>query len=218
LTGLDLRLYVVTDPALIPPDRLVEACLAAVRGGATVVQLRDKEAPDATLLAQAEALRAALAPYGVPLVVNDRIEVARRAGAGVHLGIHDELPATARAALGPDAIVGWSVEDPAQLAATEQLAACSYLAASPVWATPTKRDTAPPIGPDGVAGLRARTNLPLIGIGGISTPNRVAAVIAAGANGVACVYAVFGAPDPEAAAAELRHAVDATLAERSVIP
>ncbi|HSI93351.1 MAG TPA: thiamine phosphate synthase [Jiangellaceae bacterium] len=218
MTGLDLRLYVVTDPALTPPDRLVEACLAAVRGGATVVQLRDKEAPDGTLLAQAEALRAALAPHGVPLIVNDRIDVARRAGAGVHLGIHDQTPAAARAVLGPDAIVGWSVEDPAQLAATEQLTACSYLAASPVWVTPTKRDTAPPIGPDGVAGLRARITLPLIGIGGINTPNRVAAVIAAGADGVACVSAVFGAPDPEAAAAALRHAVDATLAERSVIP
>jgi thiamine-phosphate pyrophosphorylase len=218
VTGLDVRLYVVTDPQLTPPERLVEACLAAVRGGATVVQLRDKAADDDTLLTQALALREALAPHGVPLIVNDRVEVARRAGTGVHVGIHDTSPAAARGTLGPDALIGWSIEDTAQLAATEQLAACTYLAASPVWTTPTKRDTAPPIGPDGVAGIRARTTLPLLGIGGINNPNRVAAVIAAGADGVACVSAVFGAPDPAVAAASLRQAVDATLAERSVIP
>lgn len=218
MTSLDLRLYVVTDPQLIPADGLVEACVAAVRGGATLVQLRDKEADDETLFGQAVSLRDALAPHGVPLVVNDRVEVARRAAVGVHVGVHDAPPAVARAQLGPDAIVGWSIEDEAQLTHAEQIAACTYLAASPVWATPTKRDTAAPIGPDGVAAIRARTDLPLIGIGGVTNPNRVAAIIAAGADGVACVSAVFGAPDPAAAAGVLRHAVDATLAERSVIP
>ena len=126
-------------------------------------------------------------------------------------------PAQARAILGPSAIVGWSIEDEAQLADTEQIAACTYLAASPVWSTPTKPDAAPPLGPDGVASIRMRTDLPLVGIGGITNPNRAAAVIAAGANGVAVVSAVFGSPQPEVAARELRYAVDATLAERSAL-
>lgn len=218
MTGLDLRLYVVTDPGLIRPEALVETCLAAVDGGATAVQLRDKRASERTLAEQAVQLRDALAPRRVPLVVNDRVDVARAAGVGVHVGINDTPPAVARARLGADAIVGWSVEDEAQLADAEQLAACSYLAASPVWATPTKLDTAAPIGPDGVAAMRRQTSLPLVAIGGITTPNRVASVIAAGADGVAVVSAVFADPDPRQAAAILRRAVDTTVAERSVIP
>lgn len=218
MTGFDIRLYVVTDPALTPPERMVGMALAAVRGGATLVQLRDKGATSDALYAQAVALRDALAPHGVPLVVNDRVDVAARAGIGVHVGIHDLPPTAARAELGPHAIVGWSIEDEGQLGDTEQVTACSYLAASPVWATATKGDTGPPLGPDGVAHLRRLTDLPLVGIGGISNVNRAAAVIAAGADGVACVSAVFGAADPEAAARELRLSVDSTLAERSVIP
>lgn len=218
MTSLDVRLYVVTDPDLVPAASLVETCISAVRGGATLVQLRNKHVNDDELLDQAIGLRDALRPHGVPLVVNDRVEVARRAEVGVHVGIHDMRPAEVRAILGPGAIVGWSIEDEAQLTDAEQLAASSYLAASPVWSTPTKPDAAPPLGPDGVASIRMRTELPLVGIGGINNPNRAAAVIAAGADGVAVVSAVFGAPQPEAAARELRAAVDATLAERSAIP
>jgi thiamine-phosphate pyrophosphorylase len=217
VTAPDVRLYVVTDPDLVPAASLVEACLGAVNGGATLVQLRDKYVSDEELLAQAIGLRDALVPHGVLLVVNDRVEVARQAGVGVHVGIHDMRPAQARAILGRSAIIGWSIEDEAQLADTEQVAACTYLAASPVWSTPTKPDAAPPLGPDGVASIRMRTDLPLVGIGGITNPNRAAAVIAAGANGVAVVSAVFGSPQPEVAARELRYAVDATLAERSAL-
>lgn len=217
MTAPDVRLYVVTDPDLVLAASLVEACLGAVKGGATLVQLRDKYVSDEELLAQAIGLRDALVPHGVQLVVNDRVEVARQAGVGVHVGIHDMRPAQARAILGRSAIIGWSIEDEAQLADTEQIAACTYLAASPVWSTPTKPDAAPPLGPDGVASIRMRTDLPLVGIGGITNPNRVAAVIAAGANGVAVVSAVFGSPQPEVAARELRYAVDATLAERSAL-
>jgi thiamine-phosphate pyrophosphorylase len=217
VTAPDVRLYVVTDPDLVPTASLVEACLGAVSGGATLVQLRDKYVSDEELLAQAIGLRDALVPHGVLLVVNDRVEVARQAGVGVHVGIHDMRPAQARAILGRSAIIGWSIEDEAQLADTEQVAACTYLAASPVWSTPTKPDAAPPLGPDGVASIRMRTDLPLVGIGGITNPNRAAAVIAAGANGVAVVSAVFGSPQPEVAARELRYAVDATLAERSAL-
>ena len=217
MTAPDVRLYVVTDPDLVPAGSLVEACLGAVSGGATLVQLRDKYVSDEELLAQAIRLRDALLPHGVQLVVNDRVDVARRAGVGVHVGVQDMRPAQARAILGSSAIVGWSIEDEAQLTDTEQIAACTYLAASPVWSTPTKPDAAPPLGPDGVASIRMRTDLPLVGIGGITNPNRAAAVIAAGADGVAAVSAVFGSPQPEVAARELRYAVDATLAERSAL-
>lgn len=213
MDALDVRLYVVTDPALTPADRLVEMCLAAVRGGATLVQLRDKQASADELLPQTIELRDALRPLGVPLVVNDRIGVAEQAGVGVHLGVGDSDPVRARDALGDDPIVGWSVETSAQLG-TERERACSYLAASPVWLTPTKPDAAAPLGPPGVAAIREATALPLVGIGGINTPERAAAVIDAGADGVAVVSGVFGAGDPESAAAELRAAVDEALARK----
>lgn len=217
MTDLDLRLYAVTDPELVPADRLVDTCLAAVRGGVTIVQLRDKQADDEALLAQAVELRDALAAHGVPLVVNDRVEVAAAAGVGVHVGVRDAPPTEARRRLGASAIVGWSVEDLGQLSNAGELEACSYLAASPIWTTPTKADTAPPLGPDGVAGIRAHCDLPLVGIGGINSRNRAAAVVAAGADGVAVVSAVFGADDPRAAARALRAAVDSALAERSAL-
>ncbi|WP_166353661.1 thiamine phosphate synthase [Phytoactinopolyspora limicola] len=212
MTVLDLRLYVVTDPALTPPERLAEMCLAAVRGGATLVQLRDKHASDDELLRQASELRDVLAPARVPLVVNDRVHVAERAGVGVHVGVTDTTPVLARATLGRGAVVGWSIEDP-QGNDVEQLAACSYVAASPVWSTPTKTDTAAPLGLAGVAGLRRTTDRPLVGIGGINSPERAAATIRAGADGVAVVSAVFGASDPELAAARLRDAVDDALTD-----
>ncbi|NEE00773.1 thiamine phosphate synthase [Phytoactinopolyspora halotolerans] len=242
-SGLDVRLYVVTDPSLAPADRLVEMCLAAVAGGATLVQLRDKQASDDELLRQAEALMDALRPSGVPLVVNDRLDVARHVGAGLHVGVRDAPPSAVRRELGEQAIIGWSVETleqlspsletlPEQRAAEEssvgessvaqrppgETEACSYLAASPVWRTPTKTDTADALGPPGVAALRRRTSLPLVGIGGINTPERAAEVIAAGADGVAVVSGVFGADDPEAAAAGLRAAVDDALRARRSDP
>lgn len=211
---LDIRLYVVTDPDLTPADRLVDKCVAAVRGGATLVQLRNKQASDDELLVQARELIEALAPYNVPLVVNDRFEVAHAAGAGLHVGIRDAPPSRVRAQLGPGAVVGWSVEGPEQLR-TDEPGFCSYVAASPVWSTSTKPDTASPLGPPGVAALRALTGLPLVGIGGIDSPERAAEVIDAGADGVAVVSAVFGVPDPEAAASRLRAAVDDALHART---
>lgn len=213
----DLRVYVVTDPALTPPDVLVERCLAAVDGGATLVQLRDKSAAPAALTAMARELVAALHPTGVPLIVNDDVEVALAAGAaGVHVGVADLPPVRAREMLGPDAIVGWSVEDVRQLDDAAALAACSYIAASPVWATPTKTDTASALGLAGVAALRARTDLPIVGIGGIGTPDRAADVMRAGADGVAVVSAVFGAADVRAAARVLRTTVDEVRQMRGV--
>jgi thiamine-phosphate pyrophosphorylase len=206
--ALDLRLYLVTDPILIGDRPLASVVAAAVRGGVTCVQLRNKTASDDDLVLQAAELLDRLAPMGVPLIVNDRVEVARRVGAtGVHVGVHDVPPRHARDLLGPNPVVGWSIERAEQLNDDAQMSACSYVAASPVWVTDTKTDTATPWGPSGVRYLRSLTSLPLVGIGGIDA-RRAREVIEAGADGVAVVSAILTAPDPEEAAHELRTAVD----------
>jgi thiamine-phosphate pyrophosphorylase len=211
---LDLRLYLVTDPVLVGTRALTEVVLAAVRGGVTCVQLRDKDASDDELSRQAAELLDALWPTGIPLIVNDRVEVARRVGAaGVHVGVHDVTPREARDILGPEPVIGWSVERAEQLGDQRQLAACTYVAASPVWGTGTKTDTAEPWGLSGVQYLRSLTTLPLVGIGGIDAA-RAGKLIEAGADGVAVVSAILASPDPEKAAYELRTAVDAALTLR----
>lgn len=206
----DLRVYLVTGP--VGPGRcLAEVVQQAVAGGVTCVQLRDKVADRTALVASARVLLETLRPYDVPLLVDDDPWAAREAGArGVHVGPHDVLPSKAREVLGPDAIVGWSVEDVGQLDSVADLAACDYLAVSPVWSTPSKRDTAPALGLRGVRAVRAAApaRLPVIGIGGIDAGN-AADVLGAGASGVAVISALWGAADPRAAAADLRSAVEA---------
>jgi thiamine-phosphate pyrophosphorylase len=181
----------------------VEATVrAAVRGGVTVVQLRDKQAPDAELVALARALRGALAGTGVPLLVNDRVEVARAAGAeGVHVGQSDAAAADARAALGPEAIVGLSVETVAHARAVDPQVV-DYVGAGPVFATPTKADHAMPLGFEGLAALCAASPVPAVAIGGVKAEH-AGRVLAAGARGLAVVSAICAAPDPGAAARSL---------------
>jgi thiamine-phosphate pyrophosphorylase len=200
--GLDLSVYLVTDPGLCA-GRGVEATVrAAVRGGVTVVQLRDKQAPDAELVALARALRGALAGTGVPLLVNDRVEVARAAGAdGVHVGQSDAAAAEARAALGPEAIVGLSVEAVAHTRAVDPQVV-DYVGAGPVFATPTKADHAMPLGFEGLAALCAASPVPAVAIGGVKAEH-AGRVLAAGARGLAVVSAICAAPDPGAAARSL---------------
>jgi thiamine-phosphate pyrophosphorylase len=204
----DLRLYLVTDRDLAAGRPLEDVVAAAVRGGVTAVQLREKKLETAPFIATAVRLRALLAPRGVALLINDRIDVAREAGAdGVHLGQSDASPVEARRILGPDAIIGLSVESPAQArAAADQ--GLDYLGVSPVFATPTKGDTGPAWGLEGLRRLRAATALPLAAIGGLNAAN-AAAVLAAGADGLAVVSAIMAASDPEAAARELRRMIDA---------
>jgi thiamine-phosphate pyrophosphorylase len=210
--SLDLRVYLVTDPSCAGLPALVSA---AISGGVTCVQVRDKQAPPAD---RARVVRqiAAAADARVPVIVDDDVEAAR-AVAGVHLGAHDVAPVVARAALGPDAIIGWSIGELGQLEDDEQLSACDYVAASPVWSTPTKPDAGPPLGLAGVRALSGRLQgrLPLVAIGGIDAGN-AGGVIAAGADGVAVVSAICMAEDPSVAARELRAAVDRALELRSV--
>lgn len=196
---LDLSLYLITDRKLCAGAGLVETVVAAVRGGVTLVQLRDKHASDAELIDQARRLKAALSGTGVPLIINDRLEVALAAGAdGLHIGQDDGDVAKVRAALGPEAILGLSVQTHDQLAHLDPTA-LDYLGLGPVFATPSKHDHAAPLGFAGLASLVAASPLPAVAIGGLKAEH-VAAIRGTGAEGLAVISAICGTPDPEAAA------------------
>jgi len=206
----DLTLYLVTDPRLTAARGLAATVEAAVAGGATLVQLRDPDAHGRALVEQARVLKALLSPLGVPLIINDRVDVAVAAGAdGVHLGQDDLTVADARALLGADAIVGLSVGNPREYAASA-LHGVDYLGVGPVRATGTKGDAGAAIGAAGIAAVRALTGLPIVGIGGVAA-DVAGEVIRAGANGVAVVSAICAATDPKAAAADLRRVIAAAL-------
>lgn len=203
---IDLSLYLVTDHRLAF-DRLVEVTMAAVRGGVTLVQLRNPDLGGRALLEQAVALKALLGPTGVPLIVNDRVDVAHAAGAdGVHVGQSDLPAEAARAILGPGAIVGLSITEVGQLKAVDP-DVVDYLGIGPVFATATKGDAAPALGPDGLEAIVRASTLPSVAIGGIDGSN-AASVRATGVDGLSVVSAISMAADPAAAARTLRSAVD----------
>ncbi|WP_253446771.1 thiamine phosphate synthase [Halomonas sp. Y3] len=196
---LDLSLYLVTDPRLCAERGLVETVVAAVRGGATLVQLRDKHASDGEMIDQARRLKAALAGSGVPLLINDRLAVAVESGAdGLHMGQDDGEVAAARAALGEGAILGLSVQTLAQMARVDA-ERLDYLGLGPVFATSSKHDHAEPLGFEGLARLAAASPLPAVAIGGLKAEH-ADAVRQAGVLGPAVISAICGRPDPEAAA------------------
>jgi thiamine-phosphate pyrophosphorylase len=204
---IDWRLYLVTDRRIAGVRRIEDIVCAAVRGGVTAVQLREKECATREFVEWGRRLRELLARSGVPLMVNDRVDVALAVGAdGVHIGQSDMAFRDARVLLGPDALIGLSVETMEQAEAAENLDA-AYLGVSPVFSTPTKADTAPAWGLAGLRKLRASSRHVLLGIGGISVEN-AADVIEAGADGVAVVSAICGAADPEKVSRELRRALD----------
>jgi len=198
-----LRVYLVTDAQALRGRPLLDVVLQAVQGGVTCVQLREKHANTRDFVELACALQGALAPLNVPLVINDRVDVALACGAqGVHLGQSDMQPAHARRLLPPAVFIGWSVETPQDVANAAALPV-DYLGVSPVFATPTKTDTAPPWGLPGLRQVRALTTLPLVAIGGIHVGN-AAQVLAAGADGLAVVSAICSADNPGVAAQTLR--------------
>ncbi len=198
----DLSLYLVTDPELCARRGVVATALAAVRGGATLVQLRDKTAPETALRREAEALVAALAPFGVPVLVNDRVEVAAAArAAGAHIGQEDGDPAAARSALGPGPVLGLSAQTEAHVTAVDPNLV-DYLGVGAVFPTATKEPAHPPLGLAGAARLRALSTLPAVAIGGVDARS-AGALIRAGFDGVAVVSALCAADDPEAAARAL---------------
>lgn len=206
LNAKSLRLYLVTDPALCPGPALVDTVVAAVRGGVSFVQLRDKTGSTRARTDAALAVKAAIAGSGVPLVINDDIEAAIAAAAdGVHLGQDDLTVAEARARLGPGKIIGLSCESVSQVMAADPLLT-DYLGLGTVFPTATKADHKPTIGLSGLAQMANATKLPTVAIGGLKREH-AAAVRAAGCDGMAVVSAICGQPDPECAAAVLRRAM-----------
>ncbi|MGB9906706.1 MAG: thiamine phosphate synthase [Candidatus Saccharicenans sp.] len=202
----DLTLYLVTDRRLAGNRPLTDLVQQAVAGGVTVVQLREKDCSSRQYLELALALKKILPPE-IPLIINDRLDVALAAAAdGLHLGQSDLPPEVARRYLEPGAIIGLTVENPEQLAEAENLPV-DYLAISPIFLTPTKTDTGPAWGLQGLVQARKLTRRPLLAIGGINETN-VAEVIKAGADGVAVVSAICAAPDPELAARKLRRLIE----------
>ena len=202
-----LRLYLVTDQASAAGRSLIDVVAAAVQGGVSCVQLREKQLNTRDFFAQAMALKACLAPHNIPLVINDRIDVALACGAqGVHLGQSDMPVLQARRLLPPEMFIGWSVESMDDVVRSDTLPV-DYLGVSPVYATPTKTDTQTPWGLDGLKQVRSATALPLVAIGGIHQDNALA-VLSAGADGLAVVSALCAAPDPCAAALALRKIMD----------
>lgn len=202
-----LRLYLVTDQGSAGSRTVADVVAAAVQGGVTCVQLREKQLTTRDFVAQAMAMKALLQPHGIPLVINDRIDVALACGAqGVHLGQSDMPVAQARRLLPSAVFIGWSVETMDDVARSALLPV-DYLGVSPIHATPTKTDTQAPWGLDGLRRVRSATALPLVAIGGIHADN-ARAVLSAGADGLALVSAICAADDPRAAAAALRKLCD----------
>lgn len=198
MSSFDLSLYLVLDPDLCAGTGMVETTRAAVTGGATIVQLRDKDADTASRIATGRALKMVLQGTGAKLIVNDDVEAAIAIGAdGIHIGQEDMDARTARNLIGPDMILGLSVETQALAEAVDPMLV-DYVGIGPVFATPTKPDHKQPIGFDGLARLVAVSPVPSVAIGGLKAEH-TAAVLAAGAQGLAVVSAICGTPDPEAA-------------------
>jgi len=216
---IDVRLNAIVDPERANGRSLADLARVVVAGGATLIQLRDKHGPTRRMIEEARAIRAAVAGGGVPLVVNDRADVALAAQAdGVHVGQDDMRVEDARRLLGRQAIVGLSIKSVAQANAAP-LELLDYAGVGGVYATASKDNPDPPIGVAGlreiVAALRARRrDLPICAIAGIDAAN-AAPVIAAGADGVAVISALSMQADPQAAARQLRDVVDAALTTRA---
>lgn len=201
---LDLSLYGIVDPQIGKGRSLAALARAAADGGTTLIQYRAKAADTRAMIAEARAIVAALAGTDVPLLVNDRVDVALASGAqGVHLGREDMHPADARALLGPKAIIGATVKNRDDLLALRGQP-IDYACIGGVFATSHKDNPDPPLGLEGFRALRAEArdllgDLPVGAIAGITAAN-AGALIEAGADGVAVIGALFGGDDPLRAA------------------
>ena len=216
---VDVRLNAIVDPERANGRSLADLARMVVAGGATLIQLRDKHGSTRRMIEEARAIKAVLAGTGVPLVINDRVDVALAAETdGVHVGQNDMPVADARRLLGPKAIIGLSIKTVA-LAKAAPVDVIDYVGVGGVYTTTSKNNPDPPIG---IAGLRdivevfraRKRDLPVCGIAGIDSGN-AADVIRAGVDGVAVISALSAQNDPEAAARQLRAIVDAALKARA---
>ena len=205
--------YLVTDRGLCRNRTLADVVLQAVQGGVAYVQLREKDISTRLFVEEAIAIKKILKPHKVPLIINDRIDVALACDAeGVHIGQDDMPYAIARKLMGTKAIIGLSVEDWKDFEESESLDV-DYIGVSPIFTTPTKIDTKGAWGLDGLAKIKAFSRHPLVAIGGINETNATD-VIAAGADCIAVVSAICVAPDPAATTNKLNKLINAIYNEK----
>lgn len=210
---IDYSLYLVTDRSLSKGRSTAEIVAAAVAGGVSCIQLREKSCGTREFMNEALALQPLLKSRDIPLIINDRLDIALAIEAdGVHLGQSDMPIGMARKIAGDSLIIGISAESVDDALRAEQEGA-DYIGISPVFSTPTKTDIAPPLGLEGVRQIRALVDIPLVGIGGIHSDN-AESVLAAGADGIAVVSAIVSAADPAGAAKKLKTLIDQVLAQK----
>lgn len=199
----DLSLYLVTDRSLAKGRDIEWIVEEAVKGGVTMVQLREKDCSTREFIELAIRLRQKLASFNIPLIINDRADVALAADAdGFHIGQSDMPYEIARRLLGKEKIIGLSVENMEQVHEANRLDV-DYIGISPVFNTSTKSDTNAPFGIEGIRHVTAISKHPTVAIGGINCHNAVA-IMQAGANGIAVVSAICSADNPQEAAFELK--------------
>ena len=200
-----LRLYAVTDRAWVGRQTLPQQVEAALKGGATCVQLREKHLDDTDMLAEAKTISALCRAYHVPFILNDNVPLAKLCGAdGVHVGQDDLSAAEARRLLGPDKIIGVSAQTVEQAILAEQRGA-DYLGVGAMYPTGTKKD-ATAVTPEALSAICQAVDIPVVAIGGINK-NRLEPIKGTGVDGVAVVSAIFAAEDIEKATRELKEAV-----------
>ncbi len=209
-----LRLYLVVGRGDCAGRPLTQVVEQAALGGVTAVQLREKGLDSAATSALARELMAVLEPFGLPLVVNDDLEATlASAAAALHVGQEDMPAAEARKRLPASCRLGLSITEAAQVPAA-LAGPADHFGVGPIYATQSKADAAPALGPEGLAEICALLpGRPVVAIGGINLA-RVGEVIASGAEGIAVVSAIASAPDPRTAALALRRAVEDSLTER----
>jgi len=203
-------LYLVTDRDLCGGRSLEDVVLQSVKGGVSCVQLREKNISTRLFVSEAQRIKKLLEPYQIPLIINDRIDVALACGAeGVHIGQEDMPYAIARKLMGRKAIIGLSVETWEDVEDSRKLDV-DYIGVSPVFATPTKTDTKGAWGLEGLAKIKKFSRHPVVAIGGLNESN-VRETVLAGADCVAVVSALCAASDPEAAARKLSNIIEEAL-------
>ncbi len=202
MQNFDLSLYLVTDSDLASGKDLVEIVEEAVKGGVTIVQLREKELPTGEFIALARRMQTMLKKYSIPLIINDRIDVALAIDAdGVHIGQGDMSYADARRLLGSEKIIGLSVETHDEVLTTNNLDV-DYIGISPIFASTTKTDTLTPFGIDGCTKAVNESRHRSVAIGGINSSN-LEECFSTGIEGVALVSAIIAADNPYGAALTL---------------
>jgi thiamine-phosphate pyrophosphorylase len=205
--------YLVTDRGLCGGRPLEEIVIEALKGGISFVQLREKEISTRSFVEEAGRIKKLLEPYKIPLIINDRVDVAVACGAdGVHIGQEDMPYEIVRKIMGEKAIIGLSVETWEDVVASQKLDV-SYIGISPVFATPTKTDTKGAWGLEGIARIKAFSRHPLVAIGGINESN-VREIVMAGTQCVAVVSAICASADPEAAVRRINEIINSTLKQR----